>query len=115
MGAVLERDLGTGDVADPERAQRLGHLHGAVQAVVIGERQRLVALLGGRPRELDGVRRAVEERVGGVAMELHVGHEHMFAWCMDGRARPGGAILTPDEKVRPAPGRARDRRRLRRR
>ena len=63
----------------PSGLQRLRHLHGAVQAVVVGQRERLVALLGRRPGQLDRVRGAVEERVGGVAVELDVGHEHMFA------------------------------------
>ena len=63
-----------------ERLQRLRHLHRAVEAVVVGEREGAVALLGRRPGQLDRMRRAVEERVGGVAVELDVRHEHMFAY-----------------------------------
>ena len=80
MGAVVERELGARDRPDPERLQRLRHLHGAVQAVVVGQRRAPMALLGRRPRQLDRMRRAVEERVGGVAMELDVRHERMFAY-----------------------------------
>ena len=59
--AVVERDLGAGDRPDAERLRGLGELHGAVQAVVVGERQRLVALLRGGAGQLDRVRRAVEK------------------------------------------------------
>jgi hydroxycarboxylate dehydrogenase B len=45
----------------------------------------LVDVLRGGARELNRVRGPVEERVGGVAVELHVRHsEHMFAPAQDG-------------------------------
>ena len=48
----------------PKRLGRVGELERAVDAVVVGERERLVAELG-RPRgELLGLRSAVEERIG---------------------------------------------------
>ena len=53
MGAVVERQLGARDRPDPERLQRMRHLHGAVEAVVVGEREGAVALLGGRAGELN--------------------------------------------------------------
>ena len=55
MRAVVEGDLGSGDVADPQRLERLRHLHGAVQPIVIGESERAVTLLGGGPGELNRV------------------------------------------------------------
>ena len=79
MRAVVERQLGARDRPDPERLQRLRHLHGAVQPVVVGQRERAVALLGRGRRQLHRMRGAVEERVGRVAVELDVWHEHMFA------------------------------------
>jgi hypothetical protein len=80
VGAVVERHLGAGDRTDPERLQRLRHLHGAVEPVVICQRERAVALLGRDPRQLDRMRRPVKERVGRVAVELDIWHEHMFAY-----------------------------------
>ena len=59
--AVVERQLGTGERPDPERPRGLRQLHRAVQAVVVRERERPVALLGGSARQLDRVRRAVEK------------------------------------------------------
>ena len=79
MGAIGERDLRARDVADAERLQRLRHLHRAVKAVVIGQRDGRVALLGGDPGQLHRMRSAIQEGVGRVAVELDVGHEHMFA------------------------------------
>ena len=81
MAAVVERDLSARDRPEPERLQRLGHLHGAVKPVVVGQRERFVTLLRRRPRQLNRMRRAVQERVGGVAVELDVRHERMFAQC----------------------------------
>ncbi len=90
MGAVVERDLGAGDRSHPERLERLGHLHGAVEPVVVGEGESLVALLGRRPGQLHWVRGAIEKGEGRVAVELDVGHEHMFAYPL-----PSGASSAP--------------------
>ena len=50
-------------------------LERAVDAVVVGERERLVPELGRARGELLGLRRAVEERVRRVAVQLDVpGH-----------------------------------------
>ena len=54
--------------------RRLRELHRAVDAVVVGQRERLVALLRRRRRQLVGQRGAVEEREGGVGVELDVRH-----------------------------------------
>ena len=79
MGAVVERQLGARDRADPERLERMRHLHGAVEAVVVGQREGAVALLGRRAGQLDRMRGPVKKRVRGVAMQLYIRHERMFA------------------------------------
>ena len=63
MGAAFERDLGAGDRPQPERLRRVRELERAVDAVVVGQRERLVAELGGARGELLGLRGAVEERI----------------------------------------------------
>ena len=55
MGAVVERELRARDRPDAERLQRVRHLHGAVEAVVVGEGQSAMALLGGSSSELNGM------------------------------------------------------------
>ena len=86
MVAVVERDLGARDRPDPERGERLRHLHRAVEPVVVGQRERLVALLGGRVCELDRVRCAVEEREGRMTVELDVRHTNICSQA----AHPAG-------------------------
>ena len=61
---VGERYLGAGDRSDAECLRRLGELQRAIDAVVVGQRERAVAKLGGPNRELLGQRGAVEERIG---------------------------------------------------
>ena len=59
-----------------ERLRRVRELERAVDAVVVGERERLVAELRRARRELLRLRRPVEERVRRVAVELDVsGHD----------------------------------------
>ena len=70
VAVVLERDLGAGDRAHAEVLGGVGELERAVDAVVVGERERVVAELGGARGELLGQRRAVEERVGRVRVQL---------------------------------------------
>ena len=48
----------------------MGKLHRAVDTVVVGQRERAVAELERGGGELLGQRGAVEERVGGVAVQL---------------------------------------------
>ncbi len=50
----------------------VGELERAVDAVVVGERERVVAELDGASGELLGKRSAIEERVGGVRVQLDV-------------------------------------------
>ena len=70
--AVGEGDLGAGDGTDPDRSGRVGELERAVDTVVVGERERGIAELGGTDGELFGQRRPVEEAVGGVRVQLDV-------------------------------------------
>ena len=74
VAAVVEGQLGAVDRPQPDRAGGVGELHRAVDAVVVGQRERAVAQLERGGGELLGQRGAVEERVGGVAVELGVGH-----------------------------------------
>ena len=50
--AVVQRQLGAGDRLDAETGARLCVLHGSVEAVMIGLRERRVAALGGRRSHL---------------------------------------------------------------
>ena len=74
MGAAGERHLGAGDRPHAELLRGVGELERAVDAVVVGERERRVAELGGTGGELFRQRGAVEERVRRVAVELDVRH-----------------------------------------
>ena len=74
MTPVGERDLRPVDRPQAERLGRLRELHRARQRVVVGERERRVAAVDGGRHELLGLRGAVEERVGGVAVQLGVRH-----------------------------------------
>ena len=69
-----EGHLGAGDRPHAERLRRVGELERAVDAVVVGQRERRVAELGRPHGKLLGQRGAVEERVRRVAVELDVGH-----------------------------------------
>ena len=64
VGAATQGHLGAGDRADADELGRVGELERAVDAVVVGEGERLVAELRRPQRQLLGVRRAVEERIG---------------------------------------------------
>ena len=64
MRAALERHLRAGDRPHAEGLRRVRELERAVDAVVVGERERLVAELGSPDHELLGLRRPVEERIG---------------------------------------------------
>ena len=84
--AVLEIHLRPVDRPQPERRGGLHELHRARDAVVVGERHRLVAELGRGGGQLVGERGAVQEGEGRVGVKLDV-HEHMFAYGTDGRPR----------------------------
>jgi hypothetical protein len=63
VAAARESDLGTGDRPDAERLGRVGELERAADGVVVGERERLVAEVGGTRGELVGQRCPIEERI----------------------------------------------------
>src|SRR6266704_6443236 len=69
---VEQGQLRAGDRLQAEGLGFVRERHRAVEAVVVGEGERRVAELGSRERELLGVRGAVQEREGGVAVELDV-------------------------------------------
>lgn len=70
---VGERDLCASDGAEAPGAGALGELHRAVQAVVVGEGQRLVAQLQRSQDDLFDVGGAFEEGEVGVGVEFGVG------------------------------------------
>ena len=72
MATILEVDLRPVDRPQPQRVRGLRVLHRPADTVVVGQREDVVALLERRRHELLGQRGAVEERVGGVAVELGV-------------------------------------------
>ena len=74
--AVPERHLGAGDGLNPRPPGRVGELHGAVEAVVVGQSQGRIAELHGPQDELLGMGRAVQERESRMAVELDVGDLH---------------------------------------
>src|SRR5438270_2229822 len=72
---LIDQPVGQGELDSSDRlyASRcagLGELHGAVEAVVVGDCQGLVAELGGADSELFGQRGAFEERETGMQMQL---------------------------------------------
>jgi hypothetical protein len=74
VAPVVQREFRARDGHQAQRLRGLRELHRAVQAVVVGQGDRGVALLGGRDCELLRQRGAVEEGVGGVAVQFGVGH-----------------------------------------
>ena len=75
MRPVRERDLCAGDRPHAEVLRRVRELERAVDAVVVGERERLVAELRRAGRELLRLRRPVKEGVGRVRVQLDVRHD----------------------------------------
>jgi hypothetical protein len=63
VGSCFQADLGAGDRPDAERLRRVCELERPADAVVVGERQGVVAEVGGTGGELLGLRSTVEERV----------------------------------------------------
>src|SRR3989441_10734478 len=75
MRTVEQRQLRTGDRLEAERLRLLGERHRAVDAVVVGEGERLVSQVRGRERQLLGERGAVEKRVCRMTVEFDVHSE----------------------------------------
>ena len=71
--AAFDRDLGAGDRADAELLRRVRELERAVDAVVVGQRERRIAERGRPGGQLLRMGRPVEERVRRMAVELDVG------------------------------------------
>ena len=63
VGASYQAQLSARDRPDADRFGRVGELERAADGVVVGERERLVAQVGGPRGQLLGPRGAVEERV----------------------------------------------------
>lgn len=72
MGAIGQGQLGTSDRGDASRPCSACKLHGAVESVMICDGQSSVAQIGGLTNDLFWQRRAIEEGVRGVKMELDV-------------------------------------------
>ncbi len=73
---TCERDLRAGDRPQPERLGGVRELERAVDPVVVGERERVVAELHRPRRELLRQRGAVQERIRRVGVQLDVGRRH---------------------------------------
>ena len=86
MCASFDRQLGAGDRTDTEVFRRVCELERAVHPVVVGERECVVAQLCRSRRQLFGQRRAVEERVGRVCVQLDV-RRRIGAWHLGARHR----------------------------
>ena len=98
--AALERHLRAGDRPDAERLRRVRELERAVDPVVVGERERLVAELGRAKRQLLRQRRTVEEGVRRMRVELDVRHRRDVA---SDRISPGvscveGELRSPTKR-----------------
>jgi hypothetical protein len=70
------RDLGARDRPDAQTLCRVGEVHRAPEAVVVGQGEGLVAEPGGGTCQLGGRRGAVQEGEGRVGVELDVGGRH---------------------------------------
>ena len=74
-------ELGAGDRPHPDPLAGVRELHRATETVVVGQRQRRIAELGGTGGQLERRRGAVEEGEGRVAVELDVGGGgHQDGW-----------------------------------
>ena len=98
-------ELGADDRAHAEALARLGELHRPAEVVVVGERERLVAVLGGADRQLLRQRGAVEERVGGVGVQLDVHASRPSARTSARPRRSAGSRKTTSRGRRRAPAR----------
>ena len=83
LGGVLalvgDANLSAVNRLKPGSLRRLRELHRAAEIVVVGQRQRAVAVSDGGVNELTGARGAIKEREGRMTVEFCVQHERMFA------------------------------------
>ena len=97
-GRLFQGELGTEHGGQADGSRRLGEADDAVEAVVVGEGQGLEVEPGRLLGQLLGVRRAVEEREVGVAVELGVGggapvRRRLDRWLvLPSFPGPGGAV-----------------------
>ena len=82
VGAVIEGHLHARDRLDPQPLACVRELHRPPQAVVVGERDRLVAVHRGGRGDLLRRRRPVQERVRGVGMQLGVRQRSLSSGLM---------------------------------
>ena len=75
VGAVVQGQLAPGDGPKPRLVGGVGVLERSRQAVVVGQRERLVAERGRPDRHLLRLRCAVQKRVTGVSVEFRVNHD----------------------------------------
>jgi len=93
LAADVDRQLAAGDRLQPGRGSGLREHERAAEVVVVGQGERRVALQDRAIDQFLGVGGAVEEREGGMAVELDVGsqkpilYEHAFV--LDLRIRAG--------------------------
>ena len=80
VSPAVERYLSTGDRPHTERLRRVCELERAVDTVVVSEGERLIPELRRARRKLLWLRRAVQERVRGVAVKLDVAHASGMTW-----------------------------------
>ena len=80
VSTAVERYLGSRDRPHAERLRRVRELERAVDAVVVGEGERLVPELRRARSELLRLRGAVQERVRRVAVQLDVAHASGMTW-----------------------------------
>ena len=81
---VVDRQLAAGDGPQAQRLGRVRELERAAEVVVIGQRERPVAELVRTGDQLLRPRRAVEEGVGRVAVELRVGGRQRGPFALAG-------------------------------
>ena len=79
LAFVDDSNLGAVDRLQPGCLRGLCELDRAAEIVVVGQRQRAVAVSDGGVNELIGARGAVKERKGRMTVEFCVQHERMFA------------------------------------
>ena len=90
-------DLGADDALERTAVARLREGDDAAQLIVIGERERVVAELHRAIDELVGMRRAIEERERGVAVQLDVRTARVQSYhpCTNHRSRSRKARSSP--------------------
>ncbi len=103
--AVVERQLTARDRLDAKACARPRMLHRAVQSVVVGQRERRAATLGGSGRKLDRMRRTVQKRECRVTVQLNrhaANHRRPASSAFGVRSTPSGLRPWTPRFSRPA-------------